>query len=37
MLAELKANNRSLERSLSLYQKKTQDQEIQLAQIRRTR
>jgi hypothetical protein len=37
MLAELKASNRSLERSLSLYQKKAQDQEVQLAQIRRSR
>lgn len=37
ILAELKASNRSMERSLSLYQKKTQDQDVQLAQLRRNR
>jgi uncharacterized protein HemX len=37
MLVELKATNRSLERSLSLYQKKVQEQETQMAQLRRLR
>ncbi len=37
LLAELRATNRSLERSLSLYQKKAQEQENQMAQIRRNR
>ncbi|NJK92325.1 MAG: hypothetical protein HC904_11095 [Blastochloris sp.] len=35
MLAELRANNRSLERSLSFYQKKLDQQDMQLAQLRR--
>lgn len=37
LLADLKTTNRSLERSLTLYQRKAQEQETQLAQLRRNR